>query len=37
MWRKRRDIQNHRKASAGEIWKALDKRFLIGLKQIRRM
>jgi GT2 family glycosyltransferase len=32
MWKKRRDIQKHRKASTGEIWKALDKRFLPGLK-----
>jgi GT2 family glycosyltransferase len=32
IWRKRCDIQKRRIASAGEIWKVLDKRFLIGLK-----
>ena len=32
MWRKRRDIQKNRTASDSEIWKVLDKRFLIGLK-----
>lgn len=28
MWKKRRDIQRNRRASVGEIWKALDKGFL---------
>lgn len=37
MWRKRRDIQKRRIASAGEIWKALDKRFLPDLMQTRQM
>jgi len=37
MWQKRRDIQKNRKASAGEIWKALDKRFLPGITQIRQV
>ncbi len=32
MWRQRRDIQKNRTASDSEIWKTLDKRFLIGLK-----
>jgi GT2 family glycosyltransferase len=32
MWRKRHYIQKNRTASDSEIWKALDKRFLIGLK-----
>jgi GT2 family glycosyltransferase len=36
MWRKRRDIQKNRKASTGEIWRALDKRFLPGVTQIRQ-
>jgi len=37
MWQKRRDIQKNRRASAGEIWKALDKRFLPGIRQIRQV
>lgn len=36
MWQKRREIQKNRKVSSGDIWKILDKRFLPGLKQIRR-
>ncbi|MCX5848702.1 MAG: glycosyltransferase family 2 protein [Deltaproteobacteria bacterium] len=35
-WKKRRDIQKNRTVSDGEIWKALDKRFLTGLKQTRK-
>lgn len=37
MWEKRRDIQSHRVASVGEIWKALDKQLLPRWSQIRRM
>ena len=36
MWKKRRDIQNNRKASVLEIWKVLDKRFLPGLSKIKK-
>ena len=36
MWKKRRDIQGCRTASAGEIWKALDKSFLPRLSPFRR-
>jgi GT2 family glycosyltransferase len=37
MLEKRRSIQKHRTASIGEIWKALDKRFLPRWLQMRRM
>jgi GT2 family glycosyltransferase len=33
MWKKRRDIQKNRKASAGEIWKALNKSILPRLSE----
>ena len=36
MWKKRRDIQKYRTASAVEIWKALDKSFWPCLSQFRR-
>jgi len=36
MWKKRRKIQKHRTASAGEIWKVLNKSFLPRLFRIRR-
>jgi GT2 family glycosyltransferase len=37
MWRKRRDIQENRVVSIGEIWKALDKRIFLSVKpHVRR-
>jgi hypothetical protein len=29
MWKKRKDIQQNRKASIREIWRVLDKRLLL--------